>query len=150
LFITSHALILSREGLMEEPVLNLGKLRKALRKELSGHKDVLCVYLFGSKARGESAKLSDVDVAVLLGTHRRGAILDVVEVLIKALGDKVDVADLRQLPLTIQYRVVKDGLTLYVKDEKTRIRFEDTVLDEYLDMEPHRREYVERWLQNLE
>lgn len=123
--------------------LDLGRAVRSLRRRLSKLGGVACVYLFGSMARGDTSSLSDIDLAVLLRPSQRGDLPKAMEALMRVFGGKADISDLEALPLSIQFRVVKEGTLLYVADESVRARFEAKVIDEYLDMEPHREEYLE-------
>jgi predicted nucleotidyltransferase len=49
---------------------------KAVLEEIKGRHDIKEAYLFGSYARGNPEKHSDVDVAVVLGSFRNGSLFD--------------------------------------------------------------------------
>lgn len=121
---------------------------RILRDELSKIGGVICIYLFGSLARGNSTNLSDIDLAVLLKLGREEDMPKVMDILARVLGDRADISDLRSLPLSIKFRAVRDGVLLYASDDMARARFEARVIDEYLDMEPHREEYLEGWFED--
>lgn len=79
--------------------------------------DVLAVILFGSRARDEATRASDVDVCLVLqpgaaaepgASHKHLTYL--------ALGD-LDVVVFQQLPLVMRSRVLKEGRVLHVRDE---------------------------------
>lgn len=125
--------------------LNLGKAAKSLEVELSQVEGVICVYLFGSAARGDTSTLGDIDLAVLLRPDRRGDLSKAMDVLGRVFGERADVSDLAALPLSIQFRAIRDGVLLYVADDLARARFEVQVMQEYLDMEFHREEYLGAW-----
>jgi len=125
--------------------LDLAKAAKSLVAGLSGIEGVICVYLFGSAARGDANTLSDIDLAILLRPDRRGDLSKAMDVLVDVFGEKADVSDLAALPLSIQFRAVRDGVLLYVADDLARARFEVQVMEEYLDMEFHREEYLGAW-----
>ena len=110
-------------------------LVRALRVVLEAHPAVQVVYLFGSRARGEARKDSDVDVAVL------GKITDALTLLAdleEAAARPVDLVLLRSAPVELAARVVQEGVRLLVRDEVARVRHHAEVLDRYFDTEPMR------------
>jgi len=134
--------------------LDLAQHRSALERYFAALDDVVTAYLFGSHARGQAGPLSDVDVAVLLAGapddarcfDRRleiiGGLMDILHV------NDVDVAILNQVPLALRYRVLRDGVLLYCRDQQVRIEFTARTVSEYLDFKPilqrHERAILER------
>jgi predicted nucleotidyltransferase len=118
-----------------------------LAKGVASFPEVVAVYLFGSVARGEKTPESDVDLAILLdrqiGLPR---LLEIMGALMEVAGDKVDVSILNELPLPLQFRVVRDGRLLYVRNDRVRTAFETRVVEEYLDFKPRLEEYIAKWL----
>jgi len=117
-----------------------------IREVVERRPEVVVAYLFGSVARGTAGPLSDVDVAVLL----RGEVdpfevrLALLAELAEALAsDDVDLVVLNQAPISLAYRVLRDGRPLVSKDEGARVRHRVEVVDRYLDMEPFRRVQAE-------
>ena len=51
---------------------------------------------------------------------------------------EISILDLRGkfVPLTLQYKVITEGILLYEKDTWERIEFENTVKGEYFDFRP--------------
>ncbi|MEM4186392.1 MAG: nucleotidyltransferase domain-containing protein [Candidatus Caldarchaeum sp.] len=99
--------------------------------------EVLIAYLFGSYASGDQTAESDVDIAVLLSTSHTVLELDyylhLVNELSKLLGGDVDLIILNMAPPLLKHQVIKNGVVVYCRDEKTRIEFEARAEDEYLD-----------------
>ena len=119
-----------------------------LKANVSRFDEVVCVYLFGSVARGEAGKLSDIDIAVLLSSSiDTDRLLDLIGAISGALGRDADVSILNDLSLPIQYRVIRDGKLLYSANEQARIGFESRVIDEYLDLKPRLEQYIEKWME---
>lgn len=117
-------------------------LEDRLRERLLREEDVLVAYLFGSRARGTPGPLSDVDVAVLLpdgsdfGARRLDLTADVGDV----VGlEAADVVVLNQVPVSLGYRVLRDGRLLISRDDRARVRYYVRTVDRYLDMAPMRR-----------
>ena len=105
---------------------------------------LLAIFLFGSFARGDERPDSDVDVCLVLepGMYTK---LELSEKKIEYLKYfNLDVKIFQQLPIYIRHRVLKEGKTLFCRDEdrlyelafRTAQQFEDfkhiyrTYLDE--------------------
>jgi predicted nucleotidyltransferase len=80
--------------------------------------DVLAVLLFGSRARGEAAPDSDVDVCLVLQARRYDPLALSLKKLEYLKMGGLDVHVYQQLPLYIRRRVLKEGEVLYVRDEE--------------------------------
>ncbi len=107
--------------------------------------EIVCVYLFGSVARGEAGPASDVDVAVLYEKTPRPELdagpLDFEGRLERALHRPVQLVVLNRAPADLVHRVLRDGQVLLDRDRAARIRFEVAKRNEYFDLEPIRRLY---------
>lgn len=80
----------------------------------------MLAYLFGSLARGNDARQSDVDIAVLLERlpgDLLGFTLTLIDELSAALGDRVDLVLLNESPPLLRHQVIKHGLVIYSKSE---------------------------------
>ncbi|MBI4728479.1 MAG: nucleotidyltransferase domain-containing protein [Acidobacteria bacterium] len=103
--------------------------------------DVLAVFLFGSRARGEATSRSDVDVCLVLS---RGATVDPTEVRVRYAGSSAaDVHVFQRLPLYVRTRVLREGRTLLVKDEDALYELAIRTAQAYEDFKPHYRRYLE-------
>lgn len=105
---------------------------------------VLLLYIFGSYAKNNAGKLSDVDVAVL-SEHK----LDLKkytelssELQEKMEDEAIDLVDLRGSPAHFTHRVLKEGKCLYAKNVEARIDFETRSEMEYYDTHYLRQEYL--------
>jgi predicted nucleotidyltransferase len=103
------------------------------------------VYLFGSVARGDAGRDSDVDVAILFAVEPP-ATLDAPQFAIEAelerlLDRPVQVVALNRASADLVHRVLRDGRLVLDRDRSTRIRFEVRSRNEYFDMAPIRRLY---------
>ena len=99
---------------------------------------VSVAYLFGSHARGEASRLSDVDVALLAPEVRPRDRLDLRLRVIGRLSTAaripdLDVIVLDESPLTLTGRVVRDGIVIYSVDEPLRADFESRTFREFVD-----------------
>ena len=122
----------------------------ALRDRLASffsadQRGAIAVYVFGSEARGESRKDSDVDVGVLFDRAPEpaltGAALSLASDLEQHLSRPVDVVVLNTAPADLVHRVFRDGTIVLDRDPARRIRFEVARRNEFFDLQPIYREY---------
>lgn len=103
---------------------------------------IVFAYLFGSHGRGTPHAQSDVDIAVLheptLDENQSFDLrLDLIHDLIGLLRTSaVDVIILNQAPLALSYRVFRDGVVLFSRDQQRRILFQADIVSRYLDFKP--------------
>ncbi|MEK6607049.1 MAG: nucleotidyltransferase domain-containing protein [Myxococcota bacterium] len=114
-----------------------------LREALGAHPEVVCAYLFGSVARGESGPASDVDVAVILREPVPERPFGYEAALSSELGaalgrSDVDIVRLDRAPPLLAQRVLRDGVLLLCRDESARIEFEVATRRRYFDTRPLR------------
>jgi len=94
--------------------------------------DVIAVYLFGSHARGEARKSSDIDVCIItkdMSFEQEAEIAGWAK-------SRTDVSFFQRLSLPIRFRVFHEGKELYVKDERLLGRIKFRTIKEYLDIKP--------------
>jgi len=113
--------------------------------DIGDHIDIVCVYVYGSVARGEARGASDIDVAVLYAQEPRptleGLGLELGYTLERLLGRPVDLVILNRAPLDLIHRVLRDGVLVYDSDPSSRIRFEVQARNAYFDLLPYLRQY---------
>lgn len=109
------------------------------------HQGIVCVYLFGSLARGEAGEGSDVDIAVLCAEKPPSTLdglgLDLSGELETLIGRRVDLVVLNSAPVDLSHRVLRDGVLIYDGNPSARVRFEVNARNEYFDLLPYLREY---------
>jgi predicted nucleotidyltransferase len=113
---------------------------------LSKQEHVRLAYLFGSVAKGEAGKLSDVDIAVLLDEslnkkQRFDLQLELISDISELLKtDKIDLVVINEAPLSLKFEIIKANYPLFIRDRTEKIDFEQMVMSRYLD----RRYYEKR------
>lgn len=129
--------------------LDLGAIVQQLREFFDAHHEgLVCVYLYGSVARGETHRHSDVDLAVFY-TQEPPPTLDGLGLALRSaleqhLGTPVDVLILNRAPVDLTHRVLRDGVLVYEGDASARIRFEVQARNAYFDLLPYLRQYRRR------
>jgi len=101
-----------------------------------GNEPVAAAWLYGSRARGDARRDSDVDLAVLFATHLRtdrGRVRQQIErEAARHLEEgELSVVDLERAPLLLRHRVLRDGVLLAEPDPGARSRFAARVLEAY-------------------
>jgi len=121
----------------------LEPLLPALREIFARH-GVALAYLYGSQARGDAGRLSDVDVAVLFlpeasRSERSDRVLSLIgELMTVFKRSDVFVADLANVTPLLRHRVYRDGLLLFCADDRLRVKFMTEALRDYEDTRPLR------------
>jgi predicted nucleotidyltransferase len=120
----------------------------ALSRWIDAHPDgVLAAYLFGSVARGEERRDSDVDVGVVftVGGLRTLEDLDrlaeMQDQLSRVVDRPVDLVPLNDAPPDLLHRVLRDRVSLFESDHGRRIEFEVQARNAYFDIAPHLHRY---------
>jgi predicted nucleotidyltransferase len=109
-----------------------------LKKYFSNKDSIIVTYLFGSTVRGDTGRLSDIDIGVLLDENisnkdRFDMELKIIsEIAILINKNKIDLVVLNEAPLLLSYNIIKTGVILK-SNELERMKFETKILDEYLD-----------------
>lgn len=92
--------------------------------------DVLAIYAFGSRIRGEAQPDSDLDLAVLVAGYADPLILwDLAGRLADIAHCPVDLLDLRAASTVMQYQIVTTGLRWWAKDAQAAL-YEAAILSE--------------------
>lgn len=116
-------------------------MTKKIHNYFSRHLEVMAVYLFGSQAKGNARKSSDVDIAILLAKGYDSLQsfqlrLQFMKDLESIYGKEVDVVILNQAKPLLQHQVLKYGRLLYEKNRRARIEFEVNSRKQYFDIKP--------------
>lgn len=101
-----------------------------LRTLQSGLPQLLAVYGFGSRIRGDARPDSDLDLAVLVAGYADPVVLwELAGELSDGAGCQVDLLDLRAASTVMQYQVVTTGERWWSKDAQAPI-YEAAILSE--------------------
>lgn len=100
--------------------------------------NIKLMYLFGSQAKGNAAKQSDFDIAVLFSEKvDKSDFLNEVAYLKEDLRsyfrNEVDIVPLNNAGSLLKYEVISNGQLLYAEDERFRLDFEVLSVKEYID-----------------
>jgi predicted nucleotidyltransferase len=118
----------------------LDRLTRELRRRLP---DVVAVYVFGSRARGDATADSDFDLAVLpLRPLDPVGRWELQEALARVIGVNVDLVDLTRASTVLRVEILRDGRLLFENDEPARELFEATALGAYARLNDERREIL--------
>lgn len=107
--------------------------------------EVMVVYLFGSFARNEANKLSDIDLGIVFKEKPQKAFslleVQLADELAKITGFEVEIQDLALCNIDFSHRVISEGKLIYCSDEKARVEFEEKILRDFFDLKPMLDEY---------
>lgn len=124
-------------------VVSKGAMLKKIKGLFNAHSCVELAYLFGSMAKGERGKLSDVDLGVyfndaLVKEGRGEEMLNILGEVISLLKtDKVDVVVMNDAPVSLNYEIIKCNAPLFMRDRGKKIDVEQRILSRYLDRKYH-------------
>lgn len=118
------------------------KYLEKILKDVKKDNQILTLFLFGSAARGENYKKSDVDVCLVLMpghyTH-----LELSQKKLKYLKSfNLDVQIFQQLPIYIKRRILKEGKVLFCRDEEKLYEVSFSVIREFADFEHIYQDYL--------
>ncbi len=100
--------------------MNLASAEKEKIVEICERNDIEFCALFGSFARGEADKDSDIDLLVRFSKPIGWTFYGIAEDLEKALGRKVDLATENMIGKRIRESVMRDLQVIYEKTEQRR------------------------------
>ena len=133
---STEAITLPQYKQHPEHVKGIDKIIEPLKK----NRDVISIYLFGSYVRGREKPFSDIDVCVVAAkcADRDGILIH--------SSKKIDISIFCELPLTMRFRVIKEGKLLFSRDELKLHRIIVATIRSYLDFKPHIMRRTERVL----
>ncbi|MCF8012150.1 MAG: nucleotidyltransferase domain-containing protein [Clostridiales bacterium] len=119
--------------------MNAAEIKEKIKKHLEMQPDISAAYIFGSMAKGNTRKDSDIDVALLFVPNKEKMErferrLELGIDLEKITSRQVDIVDLENAPLVLQYQIRKYGILFLEKDHRYRVKFEVSSRRRYFDM----------------
>jgi hypothetical protein len=134
-----------REKMKRQPIRN--PVIKILQEVFEKNEEVQFAYLYGSAAMRAQTPGSDIDVAVYLKPMVIKDFMRTEEELTFALitrlhNDRVDLRALNVLPFLMQYRVLRDGILIFSRNELERVDFETQVMIRFFEFKPYLDEYT--------
>ena len=132
---------------MDEVLPKAEEIAPFLRERLLPQGELQALYLFGSVARGESRRDSDIDLAFLAsGSPAPYAVFEAAQDLALRLGHDVDLIDLRRASTVMCAQVVGNGRRLFTGNELAAENFEMLALSDYAWLEERRAEAIQSFL----
>jgi predicted nucleotidyltransferase len=127
---------------------------KELTEYFSGKDGIILAYLFGSTVRGDTGRLSDIDIGVLL--DERLSKKDRFDLELKLISEiatlikknKIDLIVLNEAPLLLAYNVIKDRIILK-SIETESVKFETKILSMYMDEKYYIKRHTEETLKRI-
>ncbi len=127
---------------------------KELTEYFSSKDSIILAYLFGSTVRGDTGRLSDVDIGVLL--DEKLSKKDRFDLELKLMGEiaalikknKIDLVVLNEAPLLLAYNIIKNGIILK-SSEIERVKFETKLLSMYMDEKYYIKRHTEETLKRI-
>lgn len=119
------------------------------------HYGIQIAYLFGSQSQGNPGPLSDVDIAVLFPSdvkpsERFSKHLFLLHDILHLLEtSNLDLVILNDAPIAICFNVIREGKILFSQNRPLQVRFEETVIRDYLDTEFLRQTYNRALFKNI-
>ncbi len=93
---------------------------ESLKKDFSflfGSDDILAILLYGSAAAGDETPRSDIDICIVLPSHKyMKDILNEIYRKLDVFTKKYDVRIFEELPLYIQINIIESNKIIYSKD----------------------------------
>lgn len=106
---------------------------KPVIEELAARDEIIALVLFGSVARGQAREISDIDICIITGKGVPEAVrMD----LLSYGSEKIDVSIFEDLPITIRFRVIREGKLLFCRNKVALHALMADTVREYLDIAP--------------
>ena len=115
---------------------------KKLKDHLYQKEEIIFAYIYGSVARDQDTRLSDIDLAVYIDEDKKpeagpfGYRSDLITELQPLAGNDIDLIILNDASNLLAYNVFKEGKLLFNKDPDLRTRVQARTVDKYLDFLP--------------
>ncbi len=119
-------------------------LIEKIKEALESFEDIEFAFIFGSYARGNEKRMSDVDIAVHFSSDidllELGKIIAKLEAITKRKVDFVTLNNLYKKNPLLAFEIIKNSRLLFVRDIEKLISFKTQTQLEYFDTEKLRKE----------
>ena len=107
-----------------------------LEKAFSEFEEVVAVYIYGSRARGNARTSSDWDFAIFLEKPFADPydLVRLQERIEGIVGGKVDLLVLNSARVALAFKAIKEGVLVYGKNPDFRSDFEVMIMKKYFDV----------------
>ena len=90
------------------------------------------IYVFGSFAKGEANKDSDIDIGIISEDGLSPSLtFDIAQQLAVLLNRDVDLLDIEHVPLVMQFQIISTGKNIYAKYPVELLEFETRIISMY-------------------
>jgi predicted nucleotidyltransferase len=120
-----------------------------LRERAVSLPEVKLAVLFGSTARDQARKDSDVDLGLLLDPVSRSERLHVEAELARAAAREVDIVYLNEAPPLLRFEIARDGILLLEREEGLWTRCKVKAMVDWWDWAPIARRINRTMIQRL-
>lgn len=118
-------------------------LNEKFVENLKRDDDILAVILFGSYARNEARKESDIDVCIVLKDKEHEKLSQKEMDYMSLVDDeRVQVHIFQNLPIFIRIRVLKEGKMIFCKDEDTLYDIAFRTIKEFEAFKKYYKDYL--------
>ncbi|MCG2726646.1 MAG: nucleotidyltransferase domain-containing protein [Elusimicrobia bacterium] len=121
----------------------MGKIKKLLAEYFKTNRNVLAVYVFGSRANGKSRPDSDADVAIVLSKTAEKRSFDFQMKWKRELscffGKEIDLVILNEADPFLKFQVYSKGILVTARDERLAEDLKWRAVKEYWDWIPCQR-----------
>lgn len=123
---------------------NLDDIQNILKEDMDNlveEFNISLIYVFGSFAKGDNTKSSDIDVAFLLNKDIDGYTkLNLLGKLVDIFKrEDIDLVILNQVNEILQFQVIKYGKIIYMDSLYNKVVYESRTMSKYMDMEHFRK-----------
>lgn len=102
------------------------------------------IYVFGSFAKGEANKDSDIDIGIISEDGLSPSLtFDIAQQLAVLLNRDVDLLDIEHVPLVMQFQIISTGKNIYAKYPLELLEFETRIISMYQRFNEERKYIIE-------
>lgn len=113
--------------------MTVTEIERVVTEVAAGEPSVIAAWIFGSRARGEARRSSDLDVVVLTDGASAGIEDRIAAEISGRIGLDVDVCRLNSAGPVLAFEVVVDGRRVFTRNDEHADLEEERIRREYLD-----------------